>query len=935
LGVQVVEYDPEGDGIPSDLSMYLDIGATTRAGIDYEWNPPQYGFSWVNVSTPIQMPGDNSYALFNLDYPVLYYGINYSSLYVFSNGFVSFTSPDYASTPPSSLPNSSMPDAIVAPFWRELNLSQGGSILTGCINYTWPGDGYWGCYQVFTWNGIPDQNGDPQTFQLLLGYRSLGGDGLAYQSNIFFQYLSITNDVATTIGVQDRIGQHGSSYPLSDISNGTAGGLNAVAYGIGYRLEELEFTIAKQGDSNAMLQPLCADEEGANVELNTTGQNNYGSLWGTVIEAGAQQLLDLTDVGEVFDALFLIYDISGSAVGSQYQPASGQISYAGLNDNESTGSVPTHDLSGGVDGSYVGLPFDASFGDGFLWQFQDNYTQDHTINITATAVYAGLYGAGGKVSTSVVLTMYTGSHYLDIGSNVGGETVSAPVAGFPVWVDGQQYSTPVSGLVVTQGVHNITAASTVYANGVPRYSFSEWSGGELNNSLPTEDIEADWSQNADYVIIGDINLDGTVNILDAIILAAAFGSKPGQSNWNSAADLNGDGTVNILDAILLGANFGISYNSSYTGSLSGASGQTQSAKPMTQGGASVLVDPSQITVFEGENLTANVDVTGVTDLYGWEFQLYWNSTVLNCTNAAVVTPPVWQGYQQDYGPGLQPNYNSTCGMFSEAEAAEYPAPPFNGSTTVATLTFQALQPGTTSLTLADALLGDSTAQPISCTVSSGSVTVYMYATLSISVSGAGTTSPAPGNYSYSYGTNVTVTATPSSGYAFSYWSLDGTDYYGNPITVTMTANNALTAHFVYVQGGCVLYNTSITMADGKTVPVQTVKLGDQIIGYDVQTGTFVTETVTSNNCTTVDEVLSINNGLLYVTPTDQPIYTDHGWVINPQDIMIGWKIYNPTTNTWITVQSVRILEGNFRVYDLQATQPNTFIGNGILLDRKT
>jgi hypothetical protein len=442
-------------------------------------------------------------------------------------------------------------------------------------------------------------------------------------------------------------------------------------------------------------------------------------------------------------------------------------------------------------------------------------------------------------------------------------------------------------------------------------------------------------------LLGDINLDGSVNVLDSILLGDAFGShcanydyqgEPASPNWNVNADLNLDGTVNVLDAILLSDNFGQNVNGSGDDGSSSLNGGVQ---PAAAGNPSIAVDPGQVTVFKGEVFAVNVIVTNVTDLQGWEFQLYWNSTVLNCTNAAVVTPPVWQGYQQDYGPGLQPNYNSTCGMFSEAEAAEYPAPPFNGSTTVATLTFQALQPGTTSLTLADALLGDSTAQPISCTVSSGSVTVYMYATLSISVSGAGTTSPAPGNYSYSYGTNVTVTATPSSGYAFSYWSLDGTDYYGNPITVTMTANNALTAHFVYVQGGCVLYNTSITMADGKTVPVQTVKLGDQIIGYDVQTGTFVTETVTSNNCTTVDEVLSINNGLLYVTPTDQPIYTDHGWVINPQDIMIGWKIYNPTTNTWITVQSVRILEGNFRVYDLQATQPNTFIGNGILLDRKT
>jgi hypothetical protein len=221
--------------------------------------------------------------------------------------------------------------------------------------------------------------------------------------------------------------------------------------------------------------------------------------------------------------------------------------------------------------------------------------------------------------------------------------------------------------------------------------------------------------------LGDINLDGTVNILDHIPLGLAFSSSLGDSNWNAAADLNNDSAVNILDAIIMSNNFGKNYT---YGSASGMSSQLPSAGPMNGSGTSVLVDPSQITVFKGDVFTVNVNVTGVTDLRGWEFKLYWNSTVLNCTNAAVVTPPVWQGYTGDDGPGLQPNYNSTHSRFWKAEAANYPAPSFNGSMTVATLTFQAMQPGTTALTLMDTILGNSMAQPIACSVSSGSVTVY-------------------------------------------------------------------------------------------------------------------------------------------------------------------------------------------------------------------
>jgi len=220
---------------------------------------------------------------------------------------------------------------------------------------------------------------------------------------------------------------------------------------------------------------------------------------------------------------------------------------------------------------------------------------------------------------------------------------------------------------------------------------------------------------------------------------------------------------------------------------------------------------------------------------------------------------------------------------------------------------------------------------------SASLQFSVCAMLNISVGSGGTTSPAPESHSYVYGTCVTVTATPSSGMCFRSWLLDGTTYLNNPISVTMTADHLLIAYFVPQSGGgsgCVLYNTRILMADCKEMRVQAVKPGDEIMGYDVQSGAFVTETVTSNEYTIVDEILSINDGLLRVTPTEQPIYTDHGWVKNPQDLVIGWRIYDPIRNSWITIQSLKTLNGHFLVYDLRATKPDTFIGNGILLDTK-
>ena len=60
-------------------------------------------------------------------------------------------------------------------------------------------------------------------------------------------------------------------------------------------------------------------------------------------------------------------------------------------------------------------------------------------------------------------------------------------------------------------------------------------------------------------ISGDVNGDGSVDVYDVMAISNAFGSHPGDSNWNGAADVNGDGTIDIFDIILVAQNFGKTY----------------------------------------------------------------------------------------------------------------------------------------------------------------------------------------------------------------------------------------------------------------------------------------------------------------------------------------------------------------------------------------
>jgi hypothetical protein len=54
-------------------------------------------------------------------------------------------------------------------------------------------------------------------------------------------------------------------------------------------------------------------------------------------------------------------------------------------------------------------------------------------------------------------------------------------------------------------------------------------------------------------IPGDLNLDGTVDIFDLVLVAQNFGMTSG---FDSRADANSDGHVDIFDLVIVAQNFG-------------------------------------------------------------------------------------------------------------------------------------------------------------------------------------------------------------------------------------------------------------------------------------------------------------------------------------------------------------------------------------------
>lgn len=139
-------------------------------------------------------------------------------------------------------------------------------------------------------------------------------------------------------------------------------------------------------------------------------------------------------------------------------------------------------------------------------------------------------------------------------------------------------------------------------------------------------------------------------------------------------------------------------------------------------------------------------------------------------------------------------------------------------------------------------------------------------------------------------------------------------------------------------GGCVAEGTPILTASGEYIPVEQVEVGDKLMGYDFDEQGLVPLKVKSVDVTVVEELLNINEGLLRVTPVDQPIYVRkgsfEGWLANPRDLEVGDELFDAVNEQWIAVESLTYEGGSFVVYDLRLRGTDTYIANDILVDAK-
>ncbi len=200
-------YAPSG---PDDYGYTAYDPHDAVSGWSYDWIEicPDEGGSGVDTG----IDGDDEVSVHSLPFSFTYYGQSHDQIWIDSNGMVSFggtTSSDYSN---SGIPNLDGPQAMIAPYWEDLNPTAAGF---GGI-WTWHDSA--NHRFVVQWQHVAHY-GDPasfETFQLVLldpaHHPTESGDGI-----IVFQYkeLSGAAEGVATIGIENPTETGGLQYAFN------------------------------------------------------------------------------------------------------------------------------------------------------------------------------------------------------------------------------------------------------------------------------------------------------------------------------------------------------------------------------------------------------------------------------------------------------------------------------------------------------------------------------------------------------------------------------------------------------------------------------------------------------------------------------------------------------------------------------------------------
>jgi hypothetical protein len=161
--------------------------------------------------------------------------------------------------------------------------------------------------------------------------------------------------------------------------------------------------------------------------------------------------------------------------------------------------------------------------------------------------------------------------------------------------------------------------------------------------------------------------------------------------------------------------------------------------------ASLSVSPSSVTIQNGSLSTLDIRISNAIRLGGYEFVVKYNPAVVRVDSASDVTLGTFLASTGRTATLLSPSINNTTGRVSLGAFSFGSQTGPSGSGSLALVRFRAVGPGTSTITIENALLStsDATPQTQPSTVSAGSITVQAPATGTPTPIRTGTPTPIP------------------------------------------------------------------------------------------------------------------------------------------------------------------------------------------------
>jgi hypothetical protein len=182
-------------------------GALDVGGLFVSPSPAPFGYVPLSAFfAPLGCPSncDDGGFLFNVP-SFTYNGASYSSLILSVNGTIEAGTASglAASATNRDMPAANLPNNIMAPYWRDLNLSAGGNWYLGVL-----GDGVQ-TWLIAEWENVPEfGNPDAATFQVWIEI-----DGSPGGPNVHFVYANIDDPTGNfTVGAENADATNGYAY---------------------------------------------------------------------------------------------------------------------------------------------------------------------------------------------------------------------------------------------------------------------------------------------------------------------------------------------------------------------------------------------------------------------------------------------------------------------------------------------------------------------------------------------------------------------------------------------------------------------------------------------------------------------------------------------------------------------------------------------------